>query len=381
METQELHALLPEADHDDQARQMFIKNLRSHLAASVVPGVAPIYQTKVRPAFEKEHGRAPADRYEVRKAMVGEPYYQFWSAAQRCSQEMMFDSVIDTIEQDFPRLRREVDARARGEGRNPKGSLRLNPGLEIPKYHRACDIHLQPGGYHTEFTGEDFTAGTLYDRALSIYQMGGLGPRNDLLGRIIVNYFKHTYPERKPLKILDMGCAIGNCTVPWAEAFPEAEVHGIDVGAPVLRYAHARAEELGVACHFSQQNAEATDFAGESFDLVTSCIILHETSRTALPNVMKESYRLLKPGGMMLHLDIPRPEEPFVQFLYDWENYNNNEPFSRGYREFDVVGAARDAGFGATARQEDADAGFGSGQRNYSAGSVKFPIFAGEKPA
>ncbi len=83
-------------------------------------------------------------------------------------------------------------------------------------------------------------------------------------------------------------------------------MHGIDVGAPVLRYAHARAESLGVPVHFSQQNAEHTDFETGSFDLVLSHIVLHETSKSALVASLRECHRLLRPGGLMLHLEIPR---------------------------------------------------------------------------
>ena len=51
-------------------------------------------------------------------------------------------------------------------------------------------------------------------------------------------------PEFKPASILDCGCTVGHNTLPWAETFPEAQVTAIDVAAPVLRYAHARAESM-----------------------------------------------------------------------------------------------------------------------------------------
>ena len=35
---------------------------------------------------------------EVRGLMTADPYYQFWSATQRNSQEMLWESVIDTVE-------------------------------------------------------------------------------------------------------------------------------------------------------------------------------------------------------------------------------------------------------------------------------------------
>ena len=89
------------------------------------------------------------------------------------------------------------------------------------------------------------SAGAVYDRSVFIYAIGGLGNLNDDLGRTLTNYFKKNYPNKSPKKILDIGCSVGHSTVPWVETFPEAEVHGIDLGAGMLRYAHARAESLG----------------------------------------------------------------------------------------------------------------------------------------
>jgi ubiquinone/menaquinone biosynthesis C-methylase UbiE len=176
---------------------------------------------------------------------------------------------------------------------------------------------------------------------------GALGSENDLMGNTLLAYLRERHPSHQPKRILDLGCAIGNSTVVWARAFPKAEVHGIDIGAPVLRYAHARAEALGAAVHFSQQNAEGTDFADESFDLVISHIVLHETSKSALVRILAECRRLLKPGGLMLHLEIPRGRTPIEKFMHNWESYNNNETFSRYMTRIDLPAEARKAGFAA----------------------------------
>jgi ubiquinone/menaquinone biosynthesis C-methylase UbiE len=160
-----------------------------------------------------------------------------------------------------------------------------------------------------------------------------------------VAFLREQHPERSPRRILDMGCAIGNSTLQWARAFPKAEVHAIDVGAPVLRYAHSRAQSLGVPVHFSQQNAERTDFEAGSFDLVVSHIMLHETSKSALQNILKECLRLLAPGGLMLHLEIPRGKTVMEKFMHNWESYNNNETFCRYMTEIDLAACAVKAGF------------------------------------
>jgi ubiquinone/menaquinone biosynthesis C-methylase UbiE len=180
---------------------------------------------------------------------------------------------------------------------------------------------------------------------LNMYMPDAWGRECDYLGRLTVAGLRNNWPDFKPERILDMGCTAGSSTGPWARAFPDAEVHAIDVAAPVLRYAHARAEALGIALHFSQQNAEHTDFDDASFDLVISHIMIHETSLRALPRIFGESRRLLRPGGLMLHMDIPRGSTPFNQFMHDWESYNNNEGFARFMTGLDLGAVAVEGGW------------------------------------
>jgi SAM-dependent methyltransferase len=340
------HAMLATPNHDELTRQEFVASLRGHLSGRLMPGAYRIYETRVEPAFRARHGRPPANQEEVRQVMTRDPYYQFWSAMQRRSQELLWESVIDPTERHLPELisrARRLSRKKLPKGRS--GSLRLDPGLEIPRYHRAVDIHLQPGGYHTDFTADDVAAGAVYDKGINLYMGGALGPENDLMGNTLVAYLREKHPGFEPLRMLDMGCAIGNSTLVWGRAFPQAELHGIDVGAPVLRYAHARAQALGVPAHFSQQNAERTDFADASFDLVVSHIMLHETSKSALVRIMLECHRLLRPGGLMLHLEIPRGKTVMEKFMHNWESYNNNETFCRYMTDIDLAAEAAKGGF------------------------------------
>lgn len=342
-DTSRYHPLLPQATHDERARQEHVGAVRRHLAARVVPGHRVIYERRVLPQLRRELGRDPVDRHEIRRGMQRDPYYQFWSALQRRSQEQMWESVIDPVEREHGRRRREFTRHADGRGR--RGSLRLDPLLQIPRYHSAVDIHLQPGGYHTDFCPDDTSAGAIYDRGLQIYSAGSTGPRNEAMGELLVGYLRERDPRFTPRRILDLGCAIGNSTLPWARAFPRARVDAIDIGAPQLRYGHARAEALGVAVHFAQQNAESTAYESGSFDLIVSHIVLHETARSALRNVLRECHRLLRPGGWMLHLEIPRGQTPLEQFLMNWESHNNNETFAELITDIDLAAEAVAGGF------------------------------------
>ena len=344
METQHQHAVLPAATHDESARQNFVQSLKVHLATRVSPGNKTVYEHRAAPRFAREHRRPPKDRHEVRSVMRHEPYYQTWSTLLRTSQEMMWDSVNVSVERQLPALRDQAATE-----RDTLGSLTLNPDLPIPAYHTAVDIHCQPGGYHTELVPDDVAAGATYDRAVYIYAMGRLGALNDEMGQSVVLHLTGQHPDFRPARILDMGCTVGHSTLPYVDAYPDAEVFAIDVGAPVLRYAHARAETLGKRVHFSQQNAEHTDFADASFDLIVSHILLHETSSAAIRAIMRECHRLLKPGGLMLHQEVPQYEgmPPYDAFILDWDTYNNNEPFWGTVHSMDLQKLAESAGFAA----------------------------------
>ena len=90
-----------------------------------------------------------------------------------------------------------------------------------------------------------------------------------------------------------MGCSAGSASVPYAQAYPDAEVHAIDVSPGMLRYAHARAESLGAAVHFHQMDSARTSFGSESFDLIVSHNMMHEISDASRRGMLRESWRLL----------------------------------------------------------------------------------------
>ena len=346
MQTSELeqnkHGVLPEPTHDELARQQFVRSFKEHLVAQVHPGNRLAYEHRVKPDFVEEHDREPETRFEVRDVMTKDPHYRMFSSLLRTSQEMMWSASQKPVQRELDKLIEKT----KGTG-NAEGTLRLDPALEIPRYHRAVDIHCQPGGYHTEITEDDVAPGAIYDRAVFIYAMGQMGPDNADMGSSAVAWIRENHPGLKPARILDMGCAVGHSTVPYAEAWPGAEVHGIDVAAPMLRYAHARAEALGATAHYSQQNAEKTNFEDASFDLIVSHILLHETSEKAIHNIIAECHRLLKPGGLMVHAETPpyKNLEPFDAFMLDWDTRNNNEPFWARSHEIDYVELSRKGGF------------------------------------
>jgi SAM-dependent methyltransferase len=331
------HAALPTPTRDETARQDFVRDLRRRIAGlgATLPAR---YQKIAKPAHERRHGPITS-RHDARAAMEADSPYQLWSLSQRISQELNWASVIDTVERALDEPLPAIPPAG--------GTLRLDPDLKIPGYLDSHDIHLMPGNYHGHHR-TDPAAGMIYDLGVHIWGTGGLGPENEILGVIASSY--HASRFEAPARLLDMGCAIGNATLSWARTYPQAEVHAIDTAASCLMHGHRRAEALGLAVHFSQQNAEQTDFPDAHFDVVVSHLLLHETSGAALLRILAESRRLLRPGGVALHFDAPpaQGQDHFADFLHQWEVWNNNEQFLNAIRDKDIPAMMKAAGFAQT---------------------------------
>jgi ubiquinone/menaquinone biosynthesis C-methylase UbiE len=343
MNRQARHAILAKANRDECARQDYVFSMKQFVTGALAQAGAAYYRAGIEPALEREDDAG--DRHAIRRRLERAPHYQMASSLKRTIQELIWDTTGESVERQLEDLI-ETAAAVRARGRR-LGSLRLDPGLRVPRYLSAVDIHSMPGNYHVELTCDDVFAGAIYDRGVYLFSLGGGGPNHENNGKSLAAFVKHRFPDLEPKRILEMGCTVGSTALPFVDAFPTAKVHAIDVAAPLLRYAHARSELSGRAVQFSQQNAENTDFADSAFDLVVSTGLLHETSGKALPRIMTECFRLLRPGGVMVHGEDPQYDamDPYDATLHDWGTRYNNEPFMSTMHEFDLVELAVDAGF------------------------------------
>jgi len=334
------HAMFPDATHDEQSQQNYIKSLRVFVSQNFHKGNKALLFNKILPAMKVTDPAHDLSRREVRLALAKETHNRWWGSMLRSTQEMLYDTVGPSIDRQLP----ELCDRAK-QHRGKLGSLTLNEDLAVPRYATAVDYHCKPGSYHTERMQDDVFAGAEFDRTFRLYSMGGLGPNLDDGGHTLIAWLKQHYPEFAPQRILDMGCTVGHSTLPYCEHFPAAEVHAIDVAAPCLRYGHARAVAMGREVHFSQQVAEETNFEDGSFDLIVSHALMHETTRKAIRAIYRECARLLAPGGLMIHMDGITPNDVYEKYYSEWMAHNNNEPYLGTVQDEDFEGICRQAGF------------------------------------
>ncbi len=241
------------------------------------------------------------------------------------------------------------------------GTVELNPDLEIPDYIRH-EIHIMPGGY----VGDPF-AGHIYHHGTNSFSAGV-----SILGDNEQDQIQIAAAEKLPLpadgqvkRILDLGCGIGRLTVALKERFPDAEVWGIDVAGPLVRYAHMRARDIGVDVNFAQRNAEDTQFPDGHFDIVTSLIINHEMTDEANKRVVREAYRLVRPNGYYYPIDfrtVGDKNRASSQYRRWWDHRWNCEPWSPGFVAFDFEAEIEKAGF--TINRDTKPVMFGFGARH-----------------
>ncbi|MCV3217266.1 class I SAM-dependent methyltransferase [Plectonema radiosum NIES-515] len=144
----------------------------------------------------------------------------------------------------------------------------------------------------------------------------------------------------QPRRILDLGCGTGSTTLMLKQAFPQAEVIGLDLSPYMLVRAEHKAQSAKLDITWRHGNAEKTVFKDASFDLVTASLLFHETPPIVAQAILHESFRLLVEGGQILILD---GNQKTLRQL-EWLNDVFEEPYIRDYAAGSVdasMGAAR----------------------------------------
>ena len=334
------HPMAAQATADEIARGRFVSGIRSLILNDLAADLRGAYDRRAEPRWRREHDRAPASSREAHEALRGDPAFNIYSGMRVQAQKMVWAAVADGVTRESGRLAAEAEKVA-----HAPGALTLDPSLDVPRNVSAVDVHLMPGSYTRG--GSGLEAGAVYDRGLAVFSMGLMGANLDDIGLSMARYVQLRFPEFAPRRILDTGCTIGHNTLPWKQAYSESEVIAIDAAPGPLAYGSARARMQGQDVHFRQMCADALDFPDAHFDLVWSSMFLHELSKKARAAAFDEAFRVLRPGGLLLHMELPPNAEmsAFDGFYLDWDSYYNNEPFYKGYRDENPIELCARAGF------------------------------------
>jgi ubiquinone/menaquinone biosynthesis C-methylase UbiE len=124
-----------------------------------------------------------------------------------------------------------------------------------------------------------------------------------------------------------LGCGTGSTTLMLKQAFPQAQVTGLDLSPYMLVMADHKANKAGLDLQWRHGNAEETGFPDASFDVVTASLLFHETPPTVSKSILQECFRLLTPGGAVLILD---GNQKTIRQV-DWLTEVFEEPYIKDY--------------------------------------------------
>jgi ubiquinone/menaquinone biosynthesis C-methylase UbiE len=200
------------------------------------------------------------------------------------------------------------------------------PDFSYPSYYKGKNYHGIEGGYLTQ------AAAVTYD-PITQYVLPPYEPwvRQSLIDDI----------RTQPRKILDLGCGTGSMTFLLKQAFPSAQITGLDLSPYMLAVAEDRSSRSGIEIEWRQGSAELTQFASGSFDLITAALLFHETPPNVTQTILTESYRLLAPGGKILILD---GNQRTLRNM-DWLNNVFEEPYIKSYGAGNLDAWVGKAGF------------------------------------
>jgi ubiquinone/menaquinone biosynthesis C-methylase UbiE len=201
-----------------------------------------------------------------------------------------------------------------------------NPQVIYPHYYSSQNFHGIEGGYLNRSAAVTYDPITQY-----VLPPNETWVRQGLIDRI----------GGKPRRILDLGCGTGSTTLMLKQAFPQAQVIGLDLSPYMLVMAEHKAKAAGLTIEWPHGNAEETGLPDASFDLVTASLLFHETPSAVAKTILRESFRLLIPGGEVLILDGNQKTLRQV----DWLTEVFEEPYIKDYAAQSVEAGMGAAGF------------------------------------
>lgn len=193
---------------------------------------------------------------------------------------------------------------------------------DLPDYYRR-NFHFQSEGYLSKKSAE------LYEHQVEILFAGAADAMRRMLLPPLKAKFPHT--DGEGLRFLELGSGTGTLTRAVRLTFPKAKIVSLDLSHPYLKKAQDYLKKYN-RIDFVQGDAAEMPFADQKFDAVFSCFLFHEMPLDIRKKVIKESLRVLKPGGFFGMVDsVQKDDVKDFEWALNQFPVDFHEPFYKNY--------------------------------------------------
>ena len=121
--------------------------------------------------------------------------------------------------------------------------------------------------------------------------------------------------EERPMKVLDVACGTADFTIEIArKVAPGSEVIGVDISEGMMAVGKEKISKAGVAAELSVADCEALPYNENSFDRISVGFGVRNFEHLDIG--LKEMFRVLKPEGKLVILELSVPSNAFIRWCY-----------------------------------------------------------------
>lgn len=121
--------------------------------------------------------------------------------------------------------------------------------------------------------------------------------------------------ENRAMKVLDVACGTADFTIEIArKVAPGSVVTGVDISEAMMAIGKEKIRKAGVAAELYVADCEALPYEDDAFDRISVGFGVRNLEH--LDTGLKEMFRVLKPGGRLVILELSVPSNQVIRWFY-----------------------------------------------------------------
>ncbi|MEM1381692.1 MAG: class I SAM-dependent methyltransferase [Pseudomonadota bacterium] len=238
---------------------------------------------------------------------------------------------------DYIEEARAVSARANRKGGGVE--VREDAPDDLPNYYRQ-NFHFQTDGWLSDRSAQ------VYETQVEVLFTGAAGAMRRRALPLIMDEVRRLKAEGRAsadIQFADVACGTAPLLSDIVDNDPDLAISAVDLSAPYLERAKKSAKGAR-NIRFIEAAAEKLPFEDNSLDILTTVYLFHELPPKVRREVAKEFARVLKPGGLYVHLDSVQYGDTSMDLLLETFPMAFHEPYYDSYCQEDLAALFSEVG-------------------------------------